>query len=250
MEPQAERLRDDAERATLVARFYYVYAIDYDRGGEWGGKTFMCTRDKEFTIRGIEDCLARGFDRTGFFEIDTGEQKSWTVQLTDPSRPDRAPRDAAPQTACQTRKPALHFLTSFSPTCLSPKGRPMRRLRRIKILATLGPASSDQAMIARLFEAGADVFRINMSHTDATTDARAASPRSAPSRSEFGRPIGILADLQGPKLRVGKFKDGGVMLETGQTFMLDDDQAPGDADARLSAASGNPARARAGPYRC
>jgi hypothetical protein len=45
----------------------------------------MCTRDKEFTIRGIEDCLARGFDRTGFFEVDTGEQRSWTVQLTESS---------------------------------------------------------------------------------------------------------------------------------------------------------------------
>ena len=73
-------------RGTLVARFYYIYAIDYDRGGEWSGQAFMCTRDKEFTIRGTEDCLARGFDRTGFFEVDTGEQKSWTVQLADPSR--------------------------------------------------------------------------------------------------------------------------------------------------------------------
>jgi uncharacterized membrane protein len=71
-------------RGTLVARYYYVYAIDYDHGGEWGGKAFMCTREKEFTIRGIDDCLARGFDRTGFFEIDTGEQASWTVQLTEP----------------------------------------------------------------------------------------------------------------------------------------------------------------------
>ncbi|NJL07797.1 MAG: DUF1036 domain-containing protein [Methylacidiphilales bacterium] len=70
-------------RGSLVARFYYIYGVDYDRGGEWAGKAFMCTRDKEFTIRGIEDCLARGFDRTGFFEVDTGEQKSWTVQLTD-----------------------------------------------------------------------------------------------------------------------------------------------------------------------
>lgn len=70
-------------RGQLVARFYYVYAVDYDRGGEWAGKAFMCTRDREFTIRGVEDCLARGFERTGFFEIDTGEQKSWTVQLTE-----------------------------------------------------------------------------------------------------------------------------------------------------------------------
>ncbi|GLK82235.1 hypothetical protein GCM10017653_03040 [Ancylobacter defluvii] len=70
-------------RGDLVARFYYVYAMDYDQGGEWAGKAFMCTRDKEFTIRGIENCLARGFDRTGFFEVDTQEQKSWTVQLTE-----------------------------------------------------------------------------------------------------------------------------------------------------------------------
>ncbi|MFT0862105.1 DUF1036 domain-containing protein [Ancylobacter sp. G4_0304] len=73
-------------RGDLVARFYYVYAIDYDLGGEWAGKAFMCTREKEFTIRGIEDCLARGFDRTGFFEVDTHEQKSWTVQLTEPDQ--------------------------------------------------------------------------------------------------------------------------------------------------------------------
>src|SRR5437763_1648699 len=70
-------------RGTLVARFYYIYAIDYDRGGEWAGQAFMCTRDKEFTIRGTEDCLARGFDRTGFFEVDTGDQPSWTAQLTE-----------------------------------------------------------------------------------------------------------------------------------------------------------------------
>ena len=70
-------------RGTLVARFYYIYAVDYDRGGEWSGQAFMCTRDKEFTVRGTEDCLARGYDRTGFFEVDTSEQQSWTVQLTD-----------------------------------------------------------------------------------------------------------------------------------------------------------------------
>lgn len=72
-------------RGTLAARFYYVHAIDYDRGGEWTGKSVMCTRNKEFTIRGLTDCLARGYDRDGFFEVDTGEQKSWTIQLTDPT---------------------------------------------------------------------------------------------------------------------------------------------------------------------
>lgn len=68
----------------LVSRYYYIYAVDYDQFGEWGGRAFMCTREKEFTIRGIEDCVARGYERTGFFEIDTGEQSSWTVQLTEP----------------------------------------------------------------------------------------------------------------------------------------------------------------------
>jgi uncharacterized membrane protein len=89
-------------RGTLVARFYYVYAVDYDRGGEWSGKAFMCTRDKEFTIRGIEDCLARGFDRTGFFEVDTAEQRSWTVQLTEsteqaPTRPLQPGQQGSPE---------------------------------------------------------------------------------------------------------------------------------------------------------
>ena len=83
-------------RGELQARFYYIYAVDYDRGGEWSGQAFMCTRDKEFTIRGTENCLARGFDRTGFFEVDTGEQRSWTVQLTDTNEQGtaRAPNSA------------------------------------------------------------------------------------------------------------------------------------------------------------
>jgi uncharacterized membrane protein len=72
-------------KGSLVARYYYVYAVDYDRGGEWMGQAFMCTRDKEFTIRGIDNCLARGYDRTGFFEVDTGAQNAWTVQLTETS---------------------------------------------------------------------------------------------------------------------------------------------------------------------
>ena len=87
-------------RGTLAARFYYVYAVDYDRSGEWAGRAYMCTRDKEFTIRGTEDCLARGYDRTGFFEVDTGEQPSWTVQLTDSA-------DQAPQQPLQSRVPLM-----------------------------------------------------------------------------------------------------------------------------------------------
>jgi len=79
----ASRSCDTLLRGALVARYYYIYAVDYDRGGEWSGHAFMCSRDKEFTIRGTDNCLARGYDRTGFFEVDTGEQRSWTVQLTD-----------------------------------------------------------------------------------------------------------------------------------------------------------------------
>lgn len=73
-------------RGPLAAEFYYLYAMD-ERGGEWKGKAFMCTRDREFRIIGRADCFARGFDRTGFFEVDTGkESRNWTVQLTDPSQ--------------------------------------------------------------------------------------------------------------------------------------------------------------------
>jgi uncharacterized membrane protein len=74
-------------RGPLAAQFYYVYAMD-ERGGEWKGKAYMCTRDREFRIEGRENCLVRGFDRTGFFEIDTGKDaKNWTVQLTDSNQP-------------------------------------------------------------------------------------------------------------------------------------------------------------------
>jgi uncharacterized membrane protein len=86
---------DTLLKGALVARYYYIYAVDYDRGGEWSGKAFMCTRDKEFTIRGIEDCLARGYDKTGFFEVDTGEQRSWTVQLTEST--EQVPQRPLPQ---------------------------------------------------------------------------------------------------------------------------------------------------------
>ena len=71
-------------KGPLVARFYYVHALDYDRGGEWGGKAFMCTADKAFTIRGEGDCGGRGYKRSGFFEVDTNEEKDWTVRLSDP----------------------------------------------------------------------------------------------------------------------------------------------------------------------
>lgn len=75
----------------LAARYYYVHAVDYDRGGEWAGESLMCTREKEFSIRGIENCLARGYDRTGFFEVDTGQQRSWTIQLTEQNQQEGTP---------------------------------------------------------------------------------------------------------------------------------------------------------------
>jgi len=103
----------------------------------------------------------------------------------------------------------------------------MKRDRKIKILATLGPASFDEAMIERLFIAGADVFRINMSHTNHDT-MRQLVKRIRKVEKKLKRPIGILADLQGPKLRVGQFKDGKVELQIGQNFTLDDNDAPGD----------------------
>jgi len=101
------------------------------------------------------------------------------------------------------------------------------RSRKVRILATLGPASSSEEMIRKLFLAGADAFRLNMSHgTHEVHAANVATIRGL--EKEFSRPSTILADLQGPKLRIGTFADGPVMLETGQTFRLDRDLTPGD----------------------
>lgn len=71
-------------KGALPSRYVYVHAVDYDRGGEWGGKNDMCTNEKSFAIRGVQDCEKRGYKRTGFFEVDTGEAKEWTIRLTDP----------------------------------------------------------------------------------------------------------------------------------------------------------------------
>ncbi|CAN7508303.1 pyruvate kinase [Rhizobium sp. LjRoot98] len=104
----------------------------------------------------------------------------------------------------------------------------MKRNRKVKILATLGPASSEEEMIQKLHEAGADLFRINMSH--ASHDMmRTLIKRIRNVEARCGRPIGILADLQGPKLRVGKFAAGKVDLVPGQTFTLDNKDELGDA---------------------
>jgi uncharacterized membrane protein len=105
-------------RGTLASRYYYIYAVDYDRGGEWSGQAFMCTRDKEFLIRGIGDCLAHGYDRTGFFEVDTGEQSDWTVQLTETGESKSGP--SAPPT--QPSQPGRQGPVQLQPPTAPPTG--------------------------------------------------------------------------------------------------------------------------------
>ena len=68
----------------LEGKFYYVHAIDYDRGGEWSGKTSMCVDDKSFTIRDVRNCVSRGHKEMGFYEVDTGDAKDYTIRLIDP----------------------------------------------------------------------------------------------------------------------------------------------------------------------
>ncbi|WP_417525065.1 pyruvate kinase [Marinovum sp.] len=103
----------------------------------------------------------------------------------------------------------------------------MKRDRKVKIVATLGPASNDYNMIRKLHEAGADVFRLNMSHGSHEEIAeRHAIIRQV--EKDCDSPIAILADLQGPKLRVGTFGDGPQDLQEGASFRLDLDKAPGD----------------------
>jgi pyruvate kinase len=104
----------------------------------------------------------------------------------------------------------------------------MRRNRNVKIVATLGPASSSPEMLEKLFRAGVDVFRINMSHTQHDLlrqlhkDIRAVEAR-------LKRPIGILADLQGPKIRIGTFATKEVKIQPDDIFIFDTDKTPGDA---------------------
>ena len=213
-------------RGSLVARYYYVYAIDYDRGGEWSGQAFMCSRDKEFTIRGIEDCLARGYDRTGFFEVDTGEQRSWTVQLTEIRR--------AGAGAAVAARPAHHgpIPQGSRPSDETAPPRQDRRHARTRILQS-GDASRS------LFQAGADVFRINMSHTshDAMRELvamiRAVEKDNRPADRHPGRSAR-------PEAAARHRSTAAPRSSTkGDTFTLDADTAPGNQKRVLPAASGN-----------
>lgn len=103
----------------------------------------------------------------------------------------------------------------------------MRRNRNAKIIATLGPATASEESIRALFEAGADVFRLNFSHGE-HEDHRDRMETIRKIEQEFQRPIAVLMDLQGPKLRVGTFANGPVQLEEGSDFILDLDQQAGD----------------------
>ncbi len=104
----------------------------------------------------------------------------------------------------------------------------MRRTRNVKVLATLGPASGSPEVIRQLFEAGADLFRLNMSH-GSYDDVAAWHQAIRAVEQDLGRPIGVLVDLQGPKLRVGKMA-GGVVLKEGQSFRLDLEDVEGNAE--------------------
>ena len=103
----------------------------------------------------------------------------------------------------------------------------MRRNRRAKIVATLGPASSDAAIIRRLFEAGVDVFRLNFSHGTKDDHAKRYETIRGIER-ELGRPIAILQDLQGPKIRIGAVAGGKATLTNGTVVRFDSDKEPGD----------------------
>lgn len=70
-------------RGALMQTSYLIHAIDYDKGGQWNGDDFMCTQDLEFKIKGTQECVARGFEKTGFFKVDTAGKQDYTVQLTD-----------------------------------------------------------------------------------------------------------------------------------------------------------------------
>ena len=105
----------------------------------------------------------------------------------------------------------------------------MKRNRHVKIVATLGPASNTYEMIRKLHEAGADVFRLNMSH-GSHEEIRVRHAMIRQVEEDLGSPICILADLQGPKLRVGVFKNGEEMLEVGASFRLDLNDDEGDVN--------------------
>lgn len=102
-------IRDD-----LKAGPYYIYGIDYDRGGEWSGTELLCVGDREFYVEGSADCYARGYDRAGFRAINTNAQKTWTLDMTD--EPAGLPALAKPETPPLTTAPPLTAVPGIAPT--------------------------------------------------------------------------------------------------------------------------------------
>ena len=165
----------------------------------------------------------------------------------------RIPADRVTELARLLEMPAWQLRPDLFP---APEGKlrmapriPLRRRRRTKIVATLGPACSTPEVIERLFRAGADVFRLNFSHgTHADHAERIAIIRAL--EEKVGRPIGILADVQGPKLRVGRFQGGRVQLQTGQPFRLDLNPTPGNVAACSCRIPRSSRRRRSAPRCC
>ncbi len=195
----------------------------------------MCTRDKEFTIRGIGDCLARGYDRTGFFEVDTGEQRAWTVQLTESGEQPcsrRRRQSSQHRTAsgrARQRRPSHRPPASDADRAqAAAEPKPMRRQRRTKVVATLGPASGDRDDDRPAVPGRRRRLPHQYEPHQSRADARAGDHdpcgrgRAQPADRHPGRSAG-------PKLRLGTFKDGAAEIDKGQDFILDTDPAPGDA---------------------
>ncbi len=92
----------------LIARYYYIRGVNYDSGEIWAGRSFMCTHDKVFTIRGLENCVKRGYRRSGFLEVDTGEATEWTIHLPPTGvSAHRRSEDSAPS-GKRHREPPIH----------------------------------------------------------------------------------------------------------------------------------------------
>ncbi len=182
------RLRGNLIKDPLNARYYYLYALHLEVGGAWDGDRAFCMKPDRFTIQRAGRIVStHGYEVSVF------------------SRSIRAMRSIGRKI---WRIDASVNMRSWALA--------MRRSRKTKIVATLGPASHTQEHIRNLFLAGVDVFRINMSHTThAALTTLVTTVRTV--ETEVGRPIAVLVDLQGPKLRLGKLAGGEARLQTGSS---------------------------------
>ena len=185
----------------LSSRYYYLYAEDAERGGRWDGPINMCVAEKEFKIAGVNDCFARGFQRAGFQEYDTGEQASWMVQLTDRARNGRHSSRTPERTVNETQ----------------PQGQDPRHPR-----TGLLRRGDDQETV----RSGRRCLPHQYEPYRPRDDAHAGRPH--PRRRGGGRPADRHSGRPArAKLRVGKFANGKAVLTPGQTFTLDDNPEPG-----------------------